>query len=239
MTDLEVFCSVLDLCGVSWRRKITKRNVIVRGDGWGYRFSFTDPEIRRYDYAPAKAAKAPPPPRTCRRCKKQPGPDGWTTGGTCYCDACREWMHTKPRPPQHHQQTPEARERARQQALERPLRASTCAGCGSAYDSRSPIRWCPRCARIASKISARKYPIDIPGFWALHRAQGGACAICREPERARRFLSIDHCHKTGRVRGLLCVRCNLGIGHFADHPERILRAADYVSRQSDSEVPRA
>jgi hypothetical protein len=61
-------------------------------------------------------------------------------------------------------------------------------------------------------------------------AQNGRCAICpREisPEIAR-SLHVDHCHKTGRVRGLLCRKCNLGLGNYDDTPEHLEKAAAYL-----------
>lgn len=71
----------------------------------------------------------------------------------------------------------------------------------------------------------------------MMKAQDGVCAICRQPERyidARtgepRRLSVDHCHSTGTVRGLLCGHCNRALGQFEDDPERLTRAADYLLR---------
>lgn len=58
-------------------------------------------------------------------------------------------------------------------------------------------------------------------------SQGGACAICGVRPRRRR-LAIDHDHETGAIRGLLCGNCNLGIGHFADDPGLLQKAASYL-----------
>jgi hypothetical protein len=55
--------------------------------------------------------------------------------------------------------------------------------------------------------------------------QGGVCALCRED----RPLVVDHCHKTGVVRGLLCNRCNCGLGHLGDTAEGLEKALAYVS----------
>ena len=52
------------------------------------------------------------------------------------------------------------------------------------------------------------------------------CAICGRQQGRR--LAIDHCHKTGRVRGALCTSCNNGIGLFRDSQELLKRAADYL-----------
>lgn len=55
-----------------------------------------------------------------------------------------------------------------------------------------------------------------------------SCAICGKPPRAR--LQIDHNHKTGKYRGLLCDNCNIGLGHFKDSPELLRKAIDYLKR---------
>lgn len=70
----------------------------------------------------------------------------------------------------------------------------------------------------------------------LVAAQGGVCAICKLAETnvvskknpKVRILSVDHCHKTGKIRGLLCHACNVGIGHFEDDPSLIDRAIQYL-----------
>lgn len=66
--------------------------------------------------------------------------------------------------------------------------------------------------------------------------QGGHCAICpREPTEKMR-LSVDHNHKTGEVRGLLCWLCNVALGKFRDDYVLLNAAAQYVN---DPPVPRA
>lgn len=57
--------------------------------------------------------------------------------------------------------------------------------------------------------------------------QGGVCAICQKPEK-RKALAIDHCHKTGIIRGLLCMRCNTALGHMDDDTDRLYRAIKYL-----------
>jgi hypothetical protein len=68
---------------------------------------------------------------------------------------------------------------------------------------------------------ARRYGLSLADYRALQEQQGHACAICR---KVTRVLCIDHCHTTGRVRGLLCRRCNSALGFYADD-QRLLRAA--------------
>lgn len=86
----------------------------------------------------------------------------------------------------------------------------------------------------------KMYGLNQESYAALLAEQGGACAICELPERvidARtgepRRLSVDHCHTTGRVRGLLCGRCNRSIGQFADDHERLMRASEYLRRAAE------
>jgi hypothetical protein len=83
-----------------------------------------------------------------------------------------------------------------------------------------------------------KYGLDETSYQAMLVAQDQACAICRRlfselPGRAgsaSRAVHIDHCHRTGRTRGLLCGACNLGIGKLGDDEAALRRAADYVAR---------
>lgn len=60
--------------------------------------------------------------------------------------------------------------------------------------------------------------------------QGGRCAICGcDPTKNGQRLAVDHCHEQGHIRGLLCTRCNLGIGYFDDDPQRSAAAAEYCA----------
>jgi hypothetical protein len=59
---------------------------------------------------------------------------------------------------------------------------------------------------------------------ALREKQEGRCPICAEPARV-----VDHCHTTGRVRGLLCQKCNRGLGHFMDSPVMLVKALEYLT----------
>lgn len=83
----------------------------------------------------------------------------------------------------------------------------------------------------------RYYGIGIKEYEALHKIQSGLCAICDKPETAidrhskkPRRLAVDHCHTTGRIRGLLCTACNTGIGTLEDDVDRLRRAIHYLQR---------
>lgn len=69
----------------------------------------------------------------------------------------------------------------------------------------------------------------------LLRVQRGVCAICKQPERvmlrgAKPRLSVDHDHKLGKPRGLLCRRCNAALGNFNDSEELLKAAISYLRR---------
>lgn len=87
----------------------------------------------------------------------------------------------------------------------------------------------------------RTYGITPDDYAEMLARQGGVCAICRQPEtrasrRSRRpgRLSVDHDHQTGRVRGLLCHKCNMLIGNFGDSPARAQWFADHMAEYFDA-----
>jgi predicted nucleic acid-binding Zn ribbon protein len=86
-----------------------------------------------------------------------------------------------------------------------------------------------KCAETASR--ARQYGLSVEQYRAMRDRQAGACAICGVTGKV---LHIDHCHSTGRVRGLLCPACNTGLGQFQDDVERMQSAITYLrERQSE------
>jgi DNA repair exonuclease SbcCD ATPase subunit len=77
-----------------------------------------------------------------------------------------------------------------------------------------------------------------PEQWqAMFEAQGRKCAICgSEHPNAKPGWNTDHCHKTGRVRFILCAHCNRGLGAFRDNPEIMRKAADMLEAIQDKRV---
>ena len=71
------------------------------------------------------------------------------------------------------------------------------------------------------------YGITIEDFHKLEKRQNNKCAICGQVNSDGK-LYIDHCHNTGKVRGLLCLYCNTGIGYFRDNIEFLLKAMNYL-----------
>ncbi len=100
-----------------------------------------------------------------------------------------------------------------------------------AKDGKYPL--CKVCAKIERRANC--FGITVADVEAMHADQGGVCAICGCPETAvdkrsetKRTLSIDHCHETGGVRGLLCGKCNTGLGMFRDNIDLMASAISYL-----------
>ena len=74
-----------------------------------------------------------------------------------------------------------------------------------------------------------KYGITLARFEEILASQGGRCAICKTAQWTKTGPSLDHNHRTGQVRGVLCNRCNAAIGFFDENPERMRCAQIYLS----------
>ena len=76
--------------------------------------------------------------------------------------------------------------------------------------------------------------IGLKEYNEMLQAQKGACAICSGgicmtfKGKIRKRFDIDHCHKTGKIRGLLCSKCNTAIGLLNDNPDILRRAIEYL-----------
>jgi len=101
-------------------------------------------------------------------------------------------------------------------------------------DRDGPRSACKPCSYDRKKIweynLEKNYGISVEEYNRMFEDQSGCCAICLKPyiHEFHKKLSVDHCHVTGLVRGLLCHPCNAAIGSLGDDPDRIRRAADYV-----------
>jgi hypothetical protein len=74
------------------------------------------------------------------------------------------------------------------------------------------------------------YGISLEEIQKLREKQGGKCAICLVDFKDFSSACVDHCHTTGKVRGLLCNRCNHGLGHFRDNLSTLQRAIEYLKK---------
>ena len=83
-----------------------------------------------------------------------------------------------------------------------------------------------------NRYIAQTYKVTKEQYDALLASQGGFCAICGGPPD-RLFYCIDHSHKTGKIRGLLCHKCNSGIGMFQECLANIKKAVEYIERYGE------
>lgn len=114
-----------------------------------------------------------------------------------------------------------------------------CKGCGSVTRKvTAPGPRCATCHRGARRASRRAahgrwilktYGLTLEQYEALYEAQGGSCYICRRAKGVSKRLAVDHDHKTGYVRGLLCGKCNGYLGYIRDSPEAGTRMHDYLN----------
>lgn len=74
-----------------------------------------------------------------------------------------------------------------------------------------------------------QYGLTESLYHVIYTVQAGGCAICGSQPKTRR-LAVDHSHKTGYVRGLLCYRCNYALGLLRDDPTIVQAAASYLTR---------
>jgi Autographiviridae endonuclease VII len=79
----------------------------------------------------------------------------------------------------------------------------------------------------------RAFGITIEQYDEMFKAQKGLCKLCRKPEPGtrngkRKMLAVDHDHVTGKVRGLLCSKCNTALGLFNESPELLEAAITYL-----------
>ncbi len=129
------------------------------------------------------------------------------------------------------------------------LEAKSCTNCKelkplSMFGKRSPRlyhSWCKSCQNVYAKANydyekvrnnalVRQYGITSADYDEMRNKQNHCCAICgiHESLAMRSQLHVDHCHKTGRVRALLCIKCNTVLGKVNDDPLILERMIEYL-----------
>lgn len=142
--------------------------------------------------------------------------------------------------------------RAIRLASEGPKVCGECGGDGPfTADARAwdGLAW--RCVECNAKAAKARYQAMATGIKAaaqraraglkpgeleaMVEAQGGRCAICpvvlELSGRGASSINVDHDHRTGQLRGLLCAHCNRGLGYFRDDAESLARAITYLQKQ--------
>lgn len=91
----------------------------------------------------------------------------------------------------------------------------------------------PKYKLIQRKYKLKKFGITLEYYEQMIKEQNNCCAICKtSQEKLTKLLSIDHDHKTGKVRGLLCGKCNRALGYFNDNIKTIEKAIEYVTKNT-------
>ncbi|MDT9692889.1 endonuclease VII domain-containing protein [Streptomyces sp. P9(2023)] len=148
-------------------------------------------------------------------------------GLQCYCRPCAA---------DYHQQRQKAKGKNVRPRVEAPGGHKCCRRCGeikphSEWDRNKTASdglstRCKACRAIEGRAGhlKRSYGITEAERDEMIKEQVGVCCICL----AAPAEHVDHCHETGRVRGVLCFSCNAALGQFKDRPDAMRRAAAYV-----------
>ena len=116
---------------------------------------------------------------------------------------------------------------------------SSCKSCRKAYNDSNiekTKQWIKDNPRIVRNNHYKRFGITIEDYDKMLESQNFACAICSSKETKRKnaeHFAVDHCHKTGKVRGLLCGRRNVGIGSLEDSHELLIKAANYLKNKEE------
>jgi hypothetical protein len=112
---------------------------------------------------------------------------------------------------------------------------SQCTKCRVAYNKAYRKNNKEKFLAIERKSKLKKaYGITPEQYDQLLEIQNEKCAICasKKPGGRTKMFFIDHCHDNGNIRGLLCMRCNTGLGLFLDNPKFLLNAISYLKENS-------
>ncbi|MFF7563466.1 endonuclease VII domain-containing protein [Streptomyces pseudovenezuelae] len=171
--------------------------------------------------------------RRCSKCKQYLPTTAFASnkamadGLQAYCRECSA---------EYYRQRQEAKGKKVREKVSVPAGHKRCPQCGDVKphgewerNKSSSDGWasyCRTCRAERNRASyfMRKYGITEARRDEMVASQMGLCVICLKAPA----VHVDHCHKTGRVRGVLCFNCNSGLGLLGDDPEAMYRAADYL-----------
>lgn len=134
------------------------------------------------------------------------------------CGQCRQCKYARKRA--YEQANPEKRNAARKKV--RDAKPEQHRATVKKWRDRNPDK-------VAGYELKKNYGITLEEYNVILTRQGGKCACCgRDQNTCGRKLFVDHCHETGRIRGIICNRCNYGIGALGDNIEGVQRALEYL-----------
>lgn len=156
------------------------------------------------------------------------------TGPSVYKENCkpcarllRDRIAEAKRGAEYRSRTVEKRREAKRLYLSNPENLEKSRAYAREYAKKNPHR-----QRI--RILA-KYGLTEESYDELLKSQNGVCAICgKSRSEIKSNFVVDHDHKTGRVRGLLCVQCNTSLGNLKDKPSLLHKAAEYLDSFNNS-----
>ena len=117
------------------------------------------------------------------------------------------------------------------------IQGQPCSSCQTrrteAWRKNNPEKNAVANRRRYGKPRNNHFGVSCVEYKKMFNSQNGVCAICGLPERSRhkgiiKSLCVDHCHETGKTRGLLCTRCNSGIGFLQDDLDLLASASSYL-----------
>lgn len=159
--------------------------------------------------------------RCCNKCRvTKPVADFYAAS------SCRDGIATRCKECVRAQQRGNPKRLARKRAYRESHRAEIASG---------KREWYLRTVKGTDKIRSRnyrgRYDLTADEYGKIFTAQNGCCAICSiqvETGPGKGGARIDHCHATGAVRGILCHKCNIGLGWFRDNADALENAATYI-----------
>lgn len=162
------------------------------------------------------------------------------------CARVKAWRHSQ-RYRRKRGMLPKGSEEARRRNSERhqklwadggpTFKPRQCRTCGKTFaPNAGQQRYCTmECRQLAAR--ARRYGVEAAEIRRILDEQQSCCAICGAERKGwakatirKEALVVDHCHKTGKIRGLLCGDCNTALGRFGDDPARFRAALEYLER---------
>lgn len=105
----------------------------------------------------------------------------------------------------------------------RYVKGSRCVSCANEHRINNK-------QEIKLRAIKRDFNLSADEYFNLLKIQNNKCAICKSDFTNSKFTHVDHCHKTNKVRGILCNKCNTGIGQLNHNPEILRFAAIYCEK---------